>query len=68
LEGSKSREDIPSYKNLVQELKKPKELKIPKDVKFEKKLFLMKFGYVFLIILFLGVASCRHVILMIGWF
>ena len=56
----KGGEDIPSYKDLVQELKKPKELEIPKGVKFEKKWFLRKFGYVLLIILFLGVASYRY--------
>ncbi len=49
-------EDVPSYKDLIQGKKSPKILTFPKGIKFEKKWFFRSFGYVFLIILLIGIA------------
>ncbi len=50
-------DDVPSYKDLIHKKKPPKLLTLPKGVRFEKKWFLKGFGYVFLIMCLVGVAS-----------
>ncbi|MBC7108980.1 MAG: hypothetical protein H5T41_09415 [Methanomassiliicoccales archaeon] len=59
MEGERPRvsEDVPSYKDLVQGKKSPKILTLPKGIKFEKKWFLRSFGYVFLVMFLIGIAS-----------
>ena len=48
-------EDIPSLKRIVEAKKDSEELHIPRGVKFKKRWFLRTSGYVFLVMLILGV-------------